>query len=51
MFGIEFTPVHEKPEVRCGSIATEIGWPRDVRFPPESDRIADIPDRQLRANC
>jgi hypothetical protein len=27
---------------RFGSIATEIARPRDVRFPPESDRTADI---------
>jgi hypothetical protein len=37
------------PTIRYGSIATEIGWLRDVRFPSERDRIADIPDRQLRA--
>jgi hypothetical protein len=36
--------IREQP----GSIATEIGSPRDVRFSPESDRIADIPDGQIR---
>jgi len=28
--------------VRLGSIATELGCLRDVRFPPVSDQIADI---------
>jgi hypothetical protein len=32
-----------------GSIATEMDIPRHVRFTPGSDRIADIPDWQLRA--
>jgi hypothetical protein len=27
---------------RYGSIATEMGCPRYVRFPPDSDRTADI---------
>jgi hypothetical protein len=36
--------------VAFGSIATEIGCPRDIRFSAESDRMADIPDRRLRAN-
>jgi hypothetical protein len=29
-------------DVRKASIATEMGDPRDVRFPPDSDRRADI---------
>ncbi len=37
-------------EVRCGSFATEMGYPPDVCFPPDSSGIADIADRQLRAN-
>jgi len=37
-------------DFRYGSIATELGLPRDVCFPPDSDRIADILDWQLRAN-
>jgi hypothetical protein len=32
-----------------GSFSTEMGGPHDVRFPPDSDEIPDIPDRQLRA--
>jgi hypothetical protein len=36
--------------VGLGSIATELGCPRDVRFTPDSDRTADIRDWQLRAN-
>ena len=35
--------------VLLGSIATETGLWGDVRFTPGSDRITDIPDRQLRA--
>jgi hypothetical protein len=34
---------------RFGSISTELGGSRHVRFPTDSDRIADIPDWQLRA--
>ena len=34
---------------RVGSISTELGRPRHVRFPPDSNWIADIPDWQLRA--
>jgi hypothetical protein len=30
-----------------GSFATDLGCPQDVRFSPESDRIADVPDWQL----
>ena len=30
------------PHVACGSFATEMGIPRDVRFIPDSDRTADI---------
>ena len=33
-----------------GSISTEMGFPSDVRFTPDSDRTADIPDWPLRAN-
>ena len=29
-------------DVRCGSIATEMGCPPDVRFTPDGDRIADM---------
>jgi hypothetical protein len=36
--------------VRVGSFLTELGCPRHVRFTPGSDRGADIPVRQLRAN-
>jgi hypothetical protein len=36
-------------DVRVGSISTELGGSRYVRFPTDSDRIADIPDWQLRA--
>jgi len=39
-----------RPKVRDGSISTELDGSRYVRFPPDSDRIADIPDWQLRAN-
>jgi hypothetical protein len=35
---------------RFGSIATEIGFPRHVRFPPVSDRTADIEGGPGRAN-
>jgi hypothetical protein len=31
------------------SFSTELGCPRHVRFTPIRDRIADVPDRQLRA--
>ena len=34
---------------RFGSISTELGCPRHVRFTPDSDQTADIPDGQLRA--
>jgi hypothetical protein len=37
--------IREQP----GSISTELGSQRYVRFTPGSDRIADIPERQLRA--
>jgi hypothetical protein len=39
-----------RPVHTVGSIATEMGYPPDVCFPPDSDHCADIPDRQLRAN-
>src|SRR5258705_12605951 len=32
----------DQGDVRSGSIATEMGDLRDVRFPPVSDRTADI---------
>jgi hypothetical protein len=32
------------------SNSTELSCPRDVRLTPDSDRTADIPDWQLRAN-
>jgi hypothetical protein len=31
-----------RPNVRVGSNATDISYPRDVRFPPDSDQTADI---------
>jgi hypothetical protein len=34
---------------RPGSISTELGLSGHVRSTPDSDRIADVPDRQLRA--
>jgi hypothetical protein len=37
-------------DVRFGSNRYRIGLSGHVRFAPGSDRIADIPDRQLRAN-
>ena len=37
------------PNVRVGSIATELDLSDDVRFSLESDRLTDIPDWQLRA--
>jgi hypothetical protein len=36
------TPTGRQRNVRSGSIATELGCLRDVRFPPVSDQIADI---------
>jgi hypothetical protein len=45
------TSCNARPDHTSGSITTEIGCPRDFRFPLESDHIADIPDRQLRAKC
>ena len=38
------------PKVRSGSIATNKGCPRHVCFALDSDRTADIKNRQLRAN-
>jgi hypothetical protein len=35
--------------VRHGTISTELGCPRHVRFTPCSDQTTDMPDRQLRA--
>src|SRR5262249_50805182 len=35
---------------RSGSFASILSCPTHVRFTPDSDRIADIPRRQLRAN-
>jgi hypothetical protein len=40
----------EAANFRSGSIATELSYPDDVRFTPDSDQTADIPVRQLRAN-
>jgi hypothetical protein len=40
--GIETMFNRHSPNVRSGSIATEIGCPRYVRFYPDSDRRADI---------
>jgi hypothetical protein len=37
------------PNGRSGSIATKMGCPPHVCFSPDSDRTADIQDRQLRA--
>jgi hypothetical protein len=37
-------------EVRVGSIATEMGYLGDVRFPPDSDQTADIAGGPFRAN-
>ena len=36
--------------VRNGSISTESGPSANVRFTLGSDRVVDIPERQLRAN-
>jgi hypothetical protein len=36
-------------DIRSGSIATEIGFPWHVRFPPVSDRTADIAGGPFRA--
>ena len=44
------TPALVRPDVRLGSNATEMDRSRYVRFPPESDRIAEVPDWQLRAS-
>src|ERR1700738_3216832 len=44
------TPLSRPQDARFGSIATESGLWSDVRFTSGSDRIADAPDRQLRAN-
>ncbi|MGA9090928.1 MAG: hypothetical protein WB420_17685, partial [Bradyrhizobium sp.] len=40
-----------RQNVAVGSISIELGCPRHVRSTPISDRIADIPDRQLRAKA
>src|SRR5260370_24171574 len=37
------------PNVRDGSISTELGCPRHVRFPPDSDLTADIAGGPVRA--
>jgi hypothetical protein len=38
-----------EPDVRCGSISTELGCKRHVRFPSNSNRIADIVGGRFRA--
>ncbi len=38
-----------KRNVPSGSISTELGLPRHVRSFSDSDRVADIMDKQLRA--
>src|ERR1700676_215347 len=37
-------------DVGFGSFSTELGRPRDVRFPSDSDRTADIASGPVRAN-
>jgi hypothetical protein len=37
-------------DVSFGSFSTELSYPDDVRFTPDSDATADIPVRQPRAN-
>src|SRR5229473_1417662 len=52
-FRLQLDPLPRRDcENQClkGSISTELGRPRHVRFTPYSNRIADIPDWQLRAN-
>jgi hypothetical protein len=41
----------DAPVVVVDPIATELGGPRHIRFNPDSDRTADIPGWQLRADC
>jgi hypothetical protein len=36
-------------EVSSGSFSTKLGYPYDVRFPPDSDRFADIAFSPVRA--
>jgi hypothetical protein len=36
-------------DFRYGLNPTEMGYPRDVRFPPDSDQTADIGERLERA--
>ena len=38
----ELANTGNRHDFRYGSIATELGCLRDVRFPPVSDQIADI---------
>ena len=42
--------VQSRRNVRSGSIATKSDRSGYVRFPPGSDQIANIPERQLRAD-
>jgi hypothetical protein len=39
---VDETSCNARPDHTLGSIATEMGCPRHVRFPPVSDRTADI---------
>jgi len=43
------TACSEVADVQDWSFATELGCPRHVRFPPDSDRIADIAGGPFRA--
>jgi hypothetical protein len=53
MAKIGHAEAHNCPEAdfRYGSFSTELGRPRDVRFPSDSDRTADIASGPVRANA